>query len=270
MFSQSNLKKNGGIFRPIGVTVFYRKFQTKFFSLRDLICFRMCKTREDIACPLFSEKGSLTVEAALILPLFLLASLTMLSFIDVMKMTIEQQMRQQELLRQGAVYANLLGTAMQGREGDYIKMNYIQLIKLPVGGFGYQRVMVQHKGLVHIFNGYDDRCGDRVGKQQEYVYVTERGNVYHKKRSCSALNVDVRKISGQKVKKERNMEGKIYRACGHCMHGYKMQEISGRTLFVTDYGVKYHILISCPDLTRSVRVIKIEEAGGKRACKFCG
>ncbi len=270
MFSQKKLRKNGGIFRPIGVTEFYKKFRTKFFSLRKLICFRMCITWEGIACPLFSKKGSMTVEAALILPLFLLASLTMLSFIDLMKMTIEQQMRQQEFLRQGAVYANLLGTTTQGREGDYIKIDYVQAIKLPVGGFGYEKVMVRYKGLIHIFNGYDDSRGDCVGEQQEYVYVTKRGEVYHKKRSCAALNVDIKKISGQQVKKERNIDRKIYRACEHCMQGYKEQELRGKTLFVTDYGVKYHILINCPDLTRNIKVIKIEETGGKRACKLCG
>jgi len=262
MFSQRK-NKNGGIFQPKGFIQFHKRFLIVIFSLRS-------KTREDIACPLFSRKGSLTVEAALILPLFLLASLTMLSFIDVMRMSIERQIQQQEIMRQGAVYANLLGTAVQGREGDYIKINYMQPITLPVGGFGYKKVFVRQKGLVHIFNGYDDTYGDKVGWQQAYVYVAKRGEVYHKKRSCQALNVSVRKVSGKRIKKERNTDGKIYRACGFCMKGYDKHKDSSEELFVTDYGLNYHVRINCPELTRTVRVIKIEETGGKRACKLCG
>ncbi len=275
MFSQRNIKMKGGIFHPIGLWQIYKKLlhldhKAKFFSLRNRIWSRMCKTRESIACPLFSKKGSMTVEAALILPLFLLASLTMLSFVDVMKMTIEQQIRQQEFLRKGAVYANLLGTATQGREGDYIKLDYVYAATLPIGGFGYKKVFVQQRSMVHIFNGYDDSCGDRVGQQQEYVYVTKRGSVYHKKRSCRALNIHVREVSGERIKGERNIDRKKYRVCQSCAKGYTAAELKGKSLFITDYGVNYHVRINCAELTRTVQVIKIEDAGGKRACRSCG
>ncbi len=264
MFFRRKIKKNGGNFQKAN------KKQFLIFSLRKKICVRMSKTGKDIACPLFSGKGSLTVEAALILPLFLLSSLTILSFIDVMRMSIERQMQQQEILRQGAVYANLLETAVQGREGDYLKLNYIQTVKLPIGGFGYKRVSVRQKGLIHIFNGYDDSCGDNVGWQQEYVYVTKHGTVYHKRRSCQSLNVNVRQVSGMRIKQKRNSDGKIYRACSYCIKGFDKHNFSSSSLFVTDYGVNFHVRINCPELTRTVQVIKIEQAGGKRACRLCG
>lgn len=275
MFSQRNRIENGGTFLRIGIQQVCKNrfglgFQIKIFSLRNRIWIRMQKTREGIACPLFSLRGSLTVEAALILPLFLLASLTMLSFIDVMKMTIERQMQQQEFLRQGAVYATLLGTTTQGREGDYIKLDYVQTIALPIGEFGYDKVRVRHRSVVHIFNGYDDSCGDNVGWQQIYVYVTKYGSVYHKKRSCSALNVNIRSVSGKSIDKARNADGKKYKLCGSCGKGYKKSELTGATLYITDYGVKYHVRMNCSDLTRTVQIIKIEDAGGRRACKKCG
>lgn len=275
MFSRKIMKKKGGITGILSgnkqiFTAFNHKiFQTKIFSLRYLICKRKYTIRECIACPLFSKKGSLTVETALILPLFLLASLTILSFVDVMKMTIEQQMRQQELIRSSAVYANFLGTVAEGREGDYLKLDYIYPVALPIGGFGYEKVYVRLTSMVHIFNGYDDSQGDRVGSQQEYVYVTEQGSVYHKKRSCPVLNVTIREVSGSHIRKERNVEQKKYKKCQTCTIGYAIKELEDKALYVTEYGTSYHVRINCPDLTRTIKVVKIEEAGGKPACKSC-
>ena len=276
MFSRKYMKKKGGRAgvlsgnRQIFTEYHKQIFQIKIFSLRDLICKRMCSIRECIACPLFSQKGSLTVETALILPLFLLASLTLLSFIDVMKMSIEQQMRQQEILRNGAVYANHIGEVTAEREGDFIKLDYVYPVKLPIGGFGYKKVLVRQRSMVHIFNGYDDSQGDRVGKQQEYVYMTEYGSVYHIKRNCSSLNVEIKEIPGNKVSIARNTDGKKYNKCHSCAREYTKKELKALSLYITDYGVKYHTRINCAELTRTVRVVRIEDTGGKPACRICG
>lgn len=269
MFSQNNKEQKGRYRNCHGVRRQMQKLVTKIFSLRNRIWIRMCKTREGIACPLFSGKGSMTVETALVLPLFLLAVFTLLSFIDVMKMTIEQQMRQHEMLRNAAVSATLLETVAKGREGDYIKLDYVYAAALPIGGFGYEKVFVGQRSMVHIFNGYDDSCGDVIGTQRGYVYVTNYGSVYHKKRSCRALQVSVRQVAGDVVTKERNADGKIYRKCKNCTRGYTATELEKMTLFITDYGVKYHVRINCSELTRTVQVIKIEEVGARSICKIC-
>ena len=276
MFSLKNAKKKGGITGvPAEHIQFFHKakkrvFPTQIFSLRNVIWFRMYKTREGIACPLFSAKGSITVETALVLPLFLLASLTWLSFIDVMKVTIEQQMRQQELLRTGAVYANILGTTTKGREGDYLKADYVYAVNLPIGGFGYEKVFVRQRSMVHIFNGYDDSRGDRVGESQEYVYVAKHGTVYHKKRSCYTLNVTVRQVDGASIKNKRSLDRRKYTKCKRCAKGITEAEIKKAQVYITDYGVNYHVNINCRELSRTVQVIRIEDTGGRRACHVCG
>ncbi len=225
--------------------------------------------KKDITCPLFLRRGSLTVEAALVLPLFLLSSLTLLSFVDVMRITMENQMQQQKRLRSNAVYASVLTDAVEGRKGDYITLDYVYSVKLPVGGFGLKKVLVRQRSMVHIFNGYDDSYGDCVGAMPEYVYVTSGGSVYHKKRSCRALQISVREVSGAEVGNMRNEDRKKYRSCNICMKGYTQEEIRGQTVYITDYGVRYHIRPNCPDLTRMVQVVRIEDTGGKPACKFC-
>ena len=270
MFSQNNIGWKGRYSHRHCEQIVVRKIMSVIFSLRYRIWIRMCEIREGIACPLFSSKGSMTVETALILPIFLLASFTLLSFIDVMKMSIEQQMQQHEAMRNAAVSAPFLDTIVQGREGDCIKLDYVYPQKLPVGGFGYKKVQVRQRSMVHIFNGYDDSQGDTIGVQSIYVYVTKRGSVYHRKRSCSALQISVRRVAGSRVTDERNKDGKIYRKCSRCIKGYTEAELTAVPLFVTDYGVKYHVRANCPELTRTIIVIRLEEAGDKRACKICG
>lgn len=270
MFSQNKIVWKGRYESRHCVRRQVRKKMSIIFSLRFRIWIRMCEMREGIACPLFSQKGSMTVETALTLPVFLLAVFTLLSFIDVMKMSIEQQMQQHEIMRNAAVSAPFLETIVQGREGDCIKLDYVYAQKLPIGGFGYKKVLVRQRSMVHIFNGYDDSRGDIIGVQNIYVYVTKRGSVYHRKRSCSALQISVRQVPGSRVTNERNTEGKIYRKCSKCIKGYTKAELAALPLFVTDYGVKYHVRANCPELIRTVSVIRIEEAGARRACKLCG
>ena len=269
MFSQNDIGRKGRYVSCHSVRRQVRYKVSIIFSLKFRIWIRMCEIREGIACPLFSRKGSMTVETALILPMFLLAVFTLLSFIDVMKMTIEQQMQQQEFLRNAAVSAPFLETIVQGREGDCIRMNYVYAQTLPIGGFGYKKVLVRQRNTVHIFNGYDDSRGDTIGEQSVYVYVTKRGTVYHRKRTCSALQISVRQVPGSRVAKERNADCKIYRKCKRCTRGYTGSELAASSLFVTDYGVKYHVRANCPELTRTVKVIKIDQAGARSACKIC-
>lgn len=270
MFSQNNIVWKGRYQNCHCVRRQVRKKELINFSLRFRIWIRMCEMREGIACPLFSKKGSITVETALILPIFLLAVFTLLSSVDVMKMTIEQQMQQQEILRNAAVSVPFLETIVQGREGDYIRLDYVYAATLPIGGFGYKKLPVRQRSMVHIFNGYDDSCGDVIGEQSVHVYVTKRGSVYHKKRSCSVLQISIRQVPGNRITKERNTEGKIYRQCKNCTKGYSEAELASIPLFVTNYGVKYHVRANCSELNRMVNVIRLEDVGDRRVCKICG
>lgn len=223
----------------------------------------------DIACPLFWERGSLTVEAALILPLFLSAVMTLLSFLNVMETAIEHRIRQQDVMKKSAVAAHLLSEPITGKEGDCIKVDLLYPISLPIGGFGYGQVLHRQKGLIHIFNGYNDSCGDSIGTSEEYVYITKTGSVYHRRRSCRILNISVTEVEGEKVFALRNVDRKKYYGCTRCAQGYGESDLKGCKVYITDYGVNYHLSLRCPDLRRMVQVIKITHVGGRTPCKLC-
>ena len=82
------------------------------------------------------------------------------------------------------------------------------------------------------------------------LFITE-------KRSCKHLNIDILPVSGKDVGAKRNKDRKIYDTCKKCLKLTK-EELKRTTVFITDYGVKYHTEINCPDLTtESARCIAV-------------
>lgn len=227
-------------------------------------------SKGDISCHLFSTRGSMTIEAAIVVPLFLFAAVVLLSIVDVMRISLDNEAKLHKLAREAVVYGYLADKAITGREGDYINLSLTYPVALPVKAFGLESVVVRNHSYGHIFNGYDDKAGDRVGETREYVYITESGSVYHKKRSCSHLNISVMEISGKVVAGERNKDGSIYYACGDCVKDAGTSLQNRTKVYVTDYGVRYHLLINCSELKRTIEVVPLSETRGKTPCKDCG
>ncbi len=222
----------------------------------------------DITCPLFWTKGSMTIEAALILPMFLVFSLVLLSFIDVMQQAIHLELSQHDMLKKAALTAFFVSEAVPGKQGDYIVLDHSYPVSLTVAGFGIKKMYIRQRGMVHIFNGYDDSSGDRVDQREEYVYITQNGRVYHSRRSCRVLSVSVVQVSGKDIKKKRNVEGKKYYACDRCADDGLVQE-KNSTVYITDYGNRYHENISCSELRRTLRVVKKKDIKDRTPCRFC-
>ena len=112
-----------------------------------------------------------------------------------------------------------------------------------------------------IWNGYK-KAGFGENKNG-LVYVTETGLVYHKNYHCTHLDLSIRMVNSEDVKKLRNESGGIYHACERCKGG------SGG-FYITDTGDRYHSSLSCGGLKRTVYAIPLSEAAGKRACSKCG
>ena len=98
------------------------------------------------------------------------------------------------------------------------------------------------------------------------VYVASRGTVYHCVATCTHLKIDVRQVAYSDVGKERNNDGEIYRQCTYCDH-----TPIGSTVYITDYGNRFHTTITCSELRRTYESITKEEAEyrGLRGCKKC-
>lgn len=210
------------------------------------------------------DRGSMTVEAALVVPLFLIGCLMLLSIVTITRDSMDQQLKLHKTARETAV----LASAVQSSQSDMIRLRRVYPASLTPKCPGIQTILLENHCVVHKFNGYDASNGDVTGESKVYVYLTEYGTVYHKKRSCKHLNIDILPVSGKDVDAKRNKDGKIYDTCKKCLK-LTRAELKRTTVFITDYGVKYHTEINCPDLKRSLRVVSLSQAEGRAACKDC-
>ena len=213
--------------------------------------------------------GSLTIEAAMVLPLFLFAIITLLSVMDALTAHINTQMKLYDTARCAAVYGYGIDAVTDGRQGDWIRLKLVYPAGRNMGGFGHKLILENHVNI-HIFNGWS---GDYVAgyeKDEEYVYITDDGEVFHRRRDCKYLNVSVRAVSGGSVSSLRNDDGSRFHICPVCGKGYNKADISSRQVFVTDWGNRYHMSLSCSGLKRSIKVVPISQAGGRRPCSGCG
>lgn len=236
--------------------------------------------------------GSLTVEAALALPIFLFAAIMVLYLFRVLqvqyivgncldKATAEVSLMggvsdneaknltkayfYKELAVQGCPMSRIefgaAGFSWKGTKADasYIDAAVSYSIRFPLRFFGKKRITLADGCRMHRWVG-DLGGGEGKGKKEEWVYVTPTQHVYHVSRGCTHL-----KLSIQAVPKS-SPAWRAYKPCGHCMEGEKM----GAAVYITSEGSHYHKQISCSGLKRTIYMVKKEDAGDKRPCSRCG
>ena len=206
--------------------------------------------------------GSLTVEAAFVLPLFLFAMINILSLFLMFESYGAQLAKLHQTGRQLAVLSYLQGT---DQEQD-IELVTARRIEPLIGIMGYQGSLVVNGCVMHKWIGYD-LAGEAVSGEQteEMVFVTERGSVFHSSRGCTYLNPAVESVTVAQASERRNENGRKYTPCQTCGG-------QGELVYITGDGERYHTSISCGGLKRKVNCITRTAAltMGKHACTRCG
>ncbi len=149
---------------------------------------------------------------------------------------------------------------------DYIDivMDYKVHPLIPV--IGFKEFPLEGRFFGHAWTGYDIENGLYCGEnEEEMVYVTEHGEVYHRNIDCEHLHITVKSVDFRELSALRNNDRKKYYACEYC-GGH----VSGGNVFITGYGEKYHSSVNCPGLKRKIYTIPLSEAQGKRPCSSCG
>lgn len=147
--------------------------------------------------------------------------------------------------------------------GDHIILRASYEIRLPcvlLGSYRFHFVQCA-QSRKWIGNRSLEQDGD---SDDEWVYITPYGTVYHRDRSCRYLDLNIRAVSRQSLVTLRNADGKIYRKCDSCGAS------KNGTVYVTDYGECYHSSLSCGGLKRTIYMVKLSQAGGRKACSKCG
>lgn len=127
---------------------------------------------------------------------------------------------------------------------------------------GFRPFRMANRCCVRLWNGYELPV---ESAQEEKVYVTVNGEVFHRDRNCTHLQLSVRETTRIRLEEERNRWGQRYRPCEKCAVGEKPV-----VLYVTGEGDRYHYRKDCPGLKRTVIALAQEEAESYRPCSRCG
>lgn len=141
----------------------------------------------------------------------------------------------------------------------YLAIQY--RVKLPLLLLGTWKVTFKSAVKQKTWTGYKPSKSETIG-EGGYVYITEDGEVYHKDSQCYHLHVTVQEVYN--VDDYYDGETSLD-ACEYCVSG----EGHESKLYITPEGDCYHEDISCSGLTRRVKVVSAQESAGRRACKEC-
>lgn len=238
-------------------------------------------------------KGALTLEAALVLPLFLFAAATILSLFLMMQVQYivgnsldlavadtallrEKTPQQVETLTKAAFYKELAvqrcplsrikggiaGFSWEDTDVDesYVDASVTYQVKFPICFFSINAMKISDKCRIHRWTGYQNRGADSEG--ETWVFVTPTQSVYHESRECSHLKLSVKPVKVSAL----NKGGRSYAPCGHCAKG----EGVGSIVYVAAKGDCYHYRIDCSGLKRTIYMVKKSQTGGKGPCSRCG
>lgn len=116
-----------------------------------------------------------------------------------------------------------------------------------------------NRAKVHKWNGYS-----HTEEDDEYVYITAQGEVYHTNPNCPYLHVSIQSVNLSNIESYRNKDGSKYKPCKTCF-----DSSNGNIVYITEYGEAYHSSIDCGGIKRTVYKVKLSETGGRPLCDKC-
>lgn len=241
------------------------------------------------------QKGSYTLEAAVVIPLLAAYLVTILSFFSILeiqcevdeallyagrKTAVESSIVDSEealflsaeayllyALRENTLIENqvkhgALGITLWRSEfdGKDILLQAEYVVKLPISFLGIGEIELSSQNYFRKWTG--NKSKKEAGN---YVYVALHGEVYHADLSCRAINLSVQATSIESISFLRGKNGQKYYECTRC----EWKDTKRERVYYTDYGSLYHKNIACSAIKRTVEKIKIDEVKDRRPCGFC-
>lgn len=206
--------------------------------------------------------GSMTVEAAMVMPLFLYAIINLLSLI----LMFQEYSVQEAKLHQTGRQMSLLAYGQEEGKQD-IELVTVSPVRALIPIAAFPSAVIVNGCVMHKWTGYDlfgpEASSEETG--EALVYVTRSGTAYHKSRNCVYLNPSIRMMTRRQAEEAVNAEQQRYTPCILCGGG------SG-IVYVTETGTRYHSTAGCSGIKRTIDSIPLSEAlaSGRHACAKCG
>lgn len=201
-----------------------------------------------------SKRGSLTVEASLILPFFIMILLGFFTFFSQYSTALQLKA---EASAEAKKVGIVLGGVQTADTGDVTIYKSAKGERLWIYPFQTKNDVVQ-SAVCRAWIGFTE-----LEEEETYVYVTPDGSVYHLYGDCTHLNLSIQKVSFPKACVSRNEYGEKYRPCELCKGDF------GALVYITSEGNCYHSERSCSGLKRTIRQIPLSEAKGRGCCIRC-
>lgn len=259
-------------------------------SLKQLLHRKQIRNPSKKRTSVCTLQGSLSIEAALALPLFVFAMVCVLYLfeimatqtviksalhsaakeiatqVSVMDFLVEERVEQKmiESIGEEALERSLL---VGGRDGldcsktrRYGRSTLMDVcvsyqLKIPVLVFEIPAISKEELIRVKGWTGYEG--AGFLHSLEETVYITQTGMVYHKDAHCTYLELSIRSV-------ERESAKAVYEACSRCR--WREEE---EMVYVTDTGEHYHTTLECAALKRVVYAVKLSEVYGRGGCSRC-
>lgn len=161
-------------------------------------------------------------------------------------------------IENGTAGVDFIGTYFSESENLVVlKLNYTKEISLP-----FFPTLTKEKTFIIKQRAYVGNTVETVEKDGEkntsIVYVAENESVYHVNSECTHLKLT---ISSESISSAENMGYTACELCGINCVG---------EVYITDTGGRYHSSASCSGLKRSIYQIEIDDADGLEPCSRCG
>ena len=150
-------------------------------------------------------------------------------------------------------------------DDDCIDLIATYTIKPPVAVVGFHEFKMYNRIFTRAWTGYDNAAAALNGSlDDEIVFITPDGTVYHRSRVCTYLKLSIVPVDMAVLESERNEGGAKYYPCEEC------GGVQRSTVYVTNYGTRYHSSLQCSKLKRTILAVPISQVGGRGACSKCG
>jgi len=206
--------------------------------------------------------ASMTVEAAMVFPLFIFTIITLYTYFILIKtqntLLMDQREKGKRICLYANVYESMIGT------GDIVYL-FDQKEVAPIYSYiPISNIRVSAVYYAHAWTGYEIRGESGEIDEEEYVYITPNGSVYHRSRECTHLKLTVSSVDGNEISTYRNNSGSRYQKCQFC--GSR----AGKQLYITPEGDRYHTTLGCPGLKRTVETVPLSKVSNRAPCSKCG
>ncbi len=246
----------------------------------------------------FTKKASLTLEAAVVVPLFLLGICALFLVFDLFRVQALVKTSLNESAQELGMYAyaveegesapvdvfSSLACAAYAKAnlpdlgswttvslvGTYVTDEKLYLVanvtyKIPMAVFPLPAIHVRNRSSVRMWTGNQgDNDAGQLSQGTVMVYVSDYESVYHTSASCTYLDITVHSCSQDDIGSIRNAYGSKYKVCEKCGN------IQGNgTVYYTEKGDHYHLSESCSGLKRSVKLVPQSSVAHLRECTRC-